>query len=322
MPSAELVSSAAFGAAVVVTLTASGCAAGGSGSSPDAPGAPDAGGAEVRPDAAILDDGRAPDAALPTCAPSTWTPGTDETVSLEHDGATRSYVVHVGDAVAADAPAPLLLNFHGYNNSPSIQASFSQMNALADVEGFVVVYPQGIGASFNAGACCGTAASQDLDDVGFARAIVADVEERICVDRRRVYATGFSNGGYMSYRLGCEAADLFAAIAPVSGSNAVTPCEPGRPVPVIAFHGDADTIVSYQGDRATIEGWAERDGCTAGPERTAYGASYCDRWTGCADDVAVEFCTNAGGWHLWPSATAAHPASPAIWSFLSQYRLP
>jgi polyhydroxybutyrate depolymerase len=305
MPSAEFVT-------MLTTILVAGCAAGGDPAAPD----PTDAGAATRPDAGPIAD------AAVACGAATWSPGTDEDVALEHDGIARSYVVHVGDAVAPGVAAPLLLNFHGLNNSPAIQASFSRMNAIADAEGFVVVYPQGIGSSFNAGGCCGSAASQGIDDVGFARAIVADVAGRICVDPRRVYATGFSNGGYMSYRLGCEASDVFAAIAPVSGASAVASCQPERALPVIAFHGDADTVVSYQSDRATIDTWVERDGCAVGPARTRFGDSYCERWTDCADDTAVELCTIAGGWHLWPGPSADHPASPAIWAFLREHALP
>jgi polyhydroxybutyrate depolymerase len=275
-------------------------------------------------DAASVDapTATAPDAAPITCGAAEWTPGTHETVTLAHDGLQRSYVIYVGDAVPPGVPAPLVVNFHGLNNSPSIQESFSRMNDLADVEGFVVAYPQGISSSFNAGGCCGTAASQGVDDVGFARAIVDDVAARTCIDRRRVYATGFSNGGFMSHRLACEASDLFAAFAPVSGANAMTPCSPSRAIPVIAFHGDADTIVSYSSGTASIAAWVAYNHCDSTPTRTAHGDSYCDRWTGCDDGALVELCTIAGGWHLWPGASSDHAATPAIWSFLRTFTLP
>lgn len=323
MPSVRNVTVVSIRAAIVAALT--GCAATGAGETVgdggavDAPG-PLADGAEAPVDAGSVDAPR-PDAA-PACGASTWSSGTHLTVTLAHGGRDRSYVVHVGDAADDDAALPLVLNFHGLNNSPSTQQSFSRMNDLADDEGFIVVYPQGVGSSFNAGGCCGTAAEQDIDDVGFARAIVDDVASKICVDRRRVYATGFSNGGFMSHRLGCEASDLVAAIAPVAGARAVATCAPPRPVPVIGFHGDADSIVSYASGAAAVEAWVAHDDCAGSPARTMHGASYCDRWASCAGGAAVELCTITGGWHLWPGASSAHPATPAIWEFLRAFTLP
>jgi polyhydroxybutyrate depolymerase len=273
------------------------------------------------PDAALDPVDAGPDPA-PGCAAPAWPPGGDATVTVRFGDVDRSYVVHVGAAVRADRPAPLLVNFHGHRNSPAIQALFSQMNPLSDTAGFIVVYPQGIAASFNGGGCCGDAAEQGLDDVGFTRALVADVVGKLCIDRGRIYAAGFSNGGFMAHRLACEASDLFAAVAPVSAGNAAPACTPPRPVPVIAFHGDIDTVIRYASGESAARGWATRNGCTGEPTRVAFGRSYCDRWTTCAGGVAVEFCTDVGGWHLWPSASRALPASPAIWEFLMRYTLP
>ena len=231
-------------------------------------------------------------------------------------------MVHVGDTVDASAPAPVVVNFHGLNNSPGIQQFFSQMDRLADREGFVVVYPQGIGASFNAGTCCGPANEQGIDDLAFTRTVVADVSTRGCVDRRRIYATGFSNGGYMSHRVGCEAADLFAAIAPVAAANASPGCAPDRAVPVIAFHGTADTVVAYDAGAEATSHWATRNGCAASPIRTELGRSYCDQWIDCDGGATVELCTLTGWNHLWPGALTAIPASERLWAFFERFQLP
>ncbi len=308
-------------ARLVVVVLAAGCAGSDGTSSPGDP--PDAR-AGIGPPVDAPDDATsAVDAGLdaPACAAATWAPGTHEVVALAHDGRDRSYVLHVGTGVDPDQPVPLLLNFHGYTNNPDLQASFSRMNALADSEGFVVVYPRGVDSSFNAGSCCGTASRENVDDVGFTRAIVADVAAHLCLDRGRVYATGFSNGGFMSHRLACEASDLVAAIAPVAAANVTASCTPSRPVPVIAFHGDGDTVVSLADGTAAVAAWVTRNRCTGGPTRTPHGASRCERWATCAGGAAVELCTIAGGRHLWPGATADYPASPAIWAFLRGYRL-
>jgi polyhydroxybutyrate depolymerase len=217
-----------------------------------------------------------------------------------------------------------VLNLHGFVNDGAQQAAIARMSQVADAEGFVVAYPYGFGSlrNWNAGDCCGfSPAEMARDDVGFLDDVIEHVAGSVCVDRSRIYATGFSNGGFMAHRLACETADLFAAFAPVSAGNGAPACAPSRPVPVIGFHGDGDTVIRYGTGEAGMRGWVERNGCTGRPERVMIGRSFCDRWSTCRGGVAVEFCTDVGGWHLWPSQFTAHPASPAIWEFLMRYTL-
>jgi polyhydroxybutyrate depolymerase len=217
---------------------------------------------------------------------------------------------------------PLLVNFHGLTSNAWQEAWLSGTDAAADQNGFVVVYPEGVQSSFNAIGCCGQAGQQGIDDIGFTRALVADVEAKACIDAKRVYATGMSNGGFMSFRMACSAADLFAAVAPVAGAIASSDCSPSRPVPVIAFHGDADNIVDYASGQAAVAMLRGKNGCTGEPTRTMYGTAYCDRWTACAGGTAVELCTFPGFGHWWPGTANGHAATPAMWEFLSKYALP
>lgn len=170
-------------------------------------------------------------------------------VDLEFDGLQRSYELHVPPNYDGTTPLPLVVNFHGLTSFGTQQQGFSEMDATADERGFIVAYPNGIDNSWNAGMCCPTAADDNIDDVGFARAVVEDLGGRGCIDRARVYATGMSNGGFLSHRLACEAADMFAAAAPVAGMLLLdsAECQPSRPISIIHFHGTADTIVGYEG---------------------------------------------------------------------------
>ena len=127
----------------------------------------------------------------------------------------------------------MVLNFHGGTQNAAQQVRFSKMNETAEARGFIVVYPEGVNGVWDAGACC---ASQTVDDVGFARAIVEYMQEHACIDSRRIYSTGMSNGGRMSYRLGCEAADVFAAIAPVAGIKSIPGSRQHAWLPAIAAH--------------------------------------------------------------------------------------
>jgi len=267
-----------------------------------------------------VSDAGATSAPSPQCTGTyAWTPGESQTISIDlGDGGVRSYDVYVGTSVQVGKAVPLLVNMHGLTNTPEIQALFSQMNPVADANGFVVVYPDGLGASFNAGGCCGLASSADVDDVGFVRAIVADAESKICIDSKRVYETGFSNGGMMSYRLACDAADLFAAVAPTEGENETTTCTPSRPVPLAAFQYLGDPIVPATSAQQSVEMWANRLDCTDSSPAQATNAGFaCEEWSQCGGGSQVWYCTMPGGTHYPPIGSA-----PVVWSFLSQFSLP
>lgn len=275
------------------------------------------------------------DTGAPACPDEPLPPG-DHTIEVQHDGYARSAILHVPPGVDGTAPAPLVFNFHGFTSNAGQQVLFSGMNTLADAEGFLVVYPDGINSSWNAGACCGDAMSQNIDDVGFVRALHAELTTRACVDARRVYSTGMSNGGFISNRLACEAADLFAAIGPVSAVNGMDACSPSRPVPVIAFNGTADILVPYDGGgfisvAESFAGWAERDGCPGAPAPDmAAGAASSETYARCSDGAQVTQWTLEGMGHCWPgnplcpfgAASTDIDANGEMWAFFEQFALP
>ena len=147
------------------------------------------------------------------------------TVSIEHEGKNRSYRLYVPKNYKSDIPTPLIINFHGTGSNAEQQAVYSDMDLVADKKRFIHVNPQGLELDgrpvFNAGLTMESPANKrdfskaPRDDVDFAKAIVEDVSIKYCLNKKKVYSTGMSNGGRMSYRIGCEAADTFAAIAPV-----------------------------------------------------------------------------------------------------------
>lgn len=136
-------------------------------------------------------------------------------------GAVRQYKVHVPPSYSPDKPTPVVFCFHGLGqNAVLFCVNGAGMVEKSDQEGFILVMPNGHQNSWNAGTCCGGAASTGIDDVGFVRAVFAEISEHLNIDLGRVYATGLSNGGYMSYRLACEASDLFVAVAPARAPSA------------------------------------------------------------------------------------------------------
>jgi polyhydroxybutyrate depolymerase len=258
----------------------------------------------------------------------------DFVLSLESGGLGRRARVHLPPALAT--PAAVVLDFHGYSNSPTLERGFSRLDAVADLEGFAVVYPEGTGApaGWDAGSCCVTG----VDDVGFTAALIDALAERIELDPARVYATGLSNGGFLSHRLGCELADRIAAIAPVAGVNLLAACAPSRPIAVLMIHGTGDAYVPYDGggpfDWPSVAdseaGWAERDDCGAPSTSYQQGDASCAR-RACAAGTEVELCTIDGGGHVWPGGTA--PAeyghvtddldgAQYVWDFFARHPMP
>jgi polyhydroxybutyrate depolymerase len=212
------------------------------------------------------------------------------------------------------------------------QELFSGMTTKANAEGFVVVHPEGLGASWNAGpVCCSPSNTNMVDDVGFIAAMLDAITADLCIDPRRIYATGMSNGGYMSYRLACELSGRLAAVGPVAGAVGITNCNPTRKIPVIAFHGTLDSLVSFASDQMSIAGWVTRNGCNATPMNTfAKGDSSCDTYT-CPENSTVTFCTVQDGGHTWPGSAIQIPvgkttldlvATDAMWAFFKAHPMP
>ena len=262
--------------------------------------------------------------------------GDDMTITIEHDGMQREFVLHVGQAVDVTQPVALWIDWHGLTSAALQQQLYSGTTALADEKGFIVAYPSGIGAAFNAGDCCSQLASPPhmADDVGFGRAIVDYVATHACVNLKRVYSTGMSNGGYMSEWNACQADDVYAAVAPVSAMGyQQTDCMPSRPVPMLAFNGTEDGLVSYDGSRVSIGQWKERNGCTGDADRTDFGDSYCETWS-CDAGTELTSCTITGMNHCWPGNPLTIPgfcasgglsdidATPMIFDFFERFTLP
>lgn len=248
-------------------------------------------------------------------------------------GLRRRFVLVVPESVSS--PAPLVLVFHGFAGSPRAVEELSAMTELAEAEGFLVVYPEGAGLPRRWRAD----PRQGGLDVAFVRDLVAAVGEAIPVDRARVYAAGMSNGGGMAARLGCDAADLVAAVGAVAGAYNSAACSPTRPVPVIAFHGTADPIVPYEGWRPLLPaiepwaaGWAERDGCDTDPGRERVAPDVVlTSWDGCDGGARVFLYTVEGGRHGWPGAgsetgwsasTDSVDASALLLEFFAAHPLP
>lgn len=299
-------------------------------------GAADAGLADATADAGPADASDARDVApgdsavvLPCPSPA-LVPG-DMTQTVSVDSVDRTYVLHVPSTYDGKKAVPLVVDFHANGGSGSMERKISPYPAVLDPEGALSAFPSGmpgpLGTAWNLGPCC----VADIDDVAFARALVAQVEGLACVDSKRVYAVGHLTGGGMAHRLACDAADLFAAVAPAGFDlfqENVGSCKPSRSITVVAFRGLAAQLVPYAGGRsdfvptmsvtflgaqATFQKWAQLDHCGSGP--SAVDSNGCSSYANCDDAADVVLCTKQGG-----GDEAGNPN--VAWPILKRHRLP
>jgi polyhydroxybutyrate depolymerase len=224
----------------------------------------------------------------------------------------------------------------------------SGLSGQADASGFIVVYPNGTGRkkSWNGGHCCGEAAMNEVDDVGFIRALIGELTLVVNVDPSRVYASGFSNGAIMAYRLACELSDKIAAVGPVAATQIrddQEACHPERSVPVIHFHGTADHLNPYDGGVTSagfefvavddaISFWAAQNACPDQGQRTDSGSIQHVVFAPCAQDSSVELYRILDGEHAWPGGQAVTrqvgeptmeiSATVLMWEFFAAHPMP
>lgn len=176
--------------------------------------------------------------------------GTDTTVTLTVQGVARTYTVFVPSKLPV-GPRPLLVALHWYSGSAASAESVFGFDAGAAANGVLVVYPQGIGATWDAGTCCGQAQQQHVDDVTYLNAVLTDVEARYDVDTAKIAMGGYSNGGMMAYRYLCSGTNRVSTYF-IGSAVAVPPsCRISNPANVLAFHGLVDTTVPWLGTRTS-----------------------------------------------------------------------
>lgn len=274
--------------------------------------------------------------------PGDWTPGDYppelkaqtylEIAGVEGQlGESRKYKVHVPPRYDPTVPMPVVFCFHGLQqNAVMFCVDGAGMVSKADEAGFILVMPNGHENRWNAGACCQGAPV--YDEMAFVRALFAELGRHVNVDLARVYATGLSNGGFMSYRLACQAADIFAAVAPGSGAigtndlgwgNATsdfTECAPSEAVSVLDMHGTSDSLVPYALQAFSLELIARKAGCgattTPAISPRSAGDTTCVSYAGCPKGIEITGCTVQGGGHVWfgsdSCGTGAGPAACSI----------
>lgn len=272
---------------------------------------------------------------------------------VEHQGLERLYKVHLPASYNGKTALPLIVVMHGGGGNMEYQSSERNYGLISksEEEGFIVVFPNGTSrfkngklATWNAGNCCGRARDRKVDDVGFIARVVEEVEKRFSVDKKRIYATGMSNGAMMAYRLACEMPDVFKAIAAVAGTDNTQTCTPSHPVSVLHIHALNDERVLFTGGIGpatenkslvtnfvsvadSVAKWRKINQCPAAAKRVLEKpGAYCDLYSPCKDASQLQLCVTEGGGHSWPGGEkrrSQEPPSKAIlandvmWDFFS-----
>ena len=247
--------------------------------------------------------------------------------TMQSGGRERSYRVYVPSKLAQ--PAPLVLMLHGGGGSGSGQELLTKggFNRIADRDGLIVLYPDGVDRNWNDGRSDvnSRAFKENVDDVGFLTALVEKISHDYSIDRQRVFVTGMSNGGFMSFRLACDAADRFLAAAPVVAGLSVdlgARCKPKRPVSIAILNGTEDPLVPWNGGHVSALGikrgqtwsavqsyekWIELDGCTVRFDEPELNKQPDDgtsllrhRAVNCSAGAEVRLYEIRGGGHNWP----------------------
>jgi polyhydroxybutyrate depolymerase len=256
-------------------------------------------------------------------------PSAIQNATVTINGQVRSYTVYRPPSLDAKQLVPLVVAIHGYTVDSTEMETSSHFDDQAKQSGFIVVYPQGLNNSWNAGSCCGHNSS---DDVGFIRVLIDRLISGGQVDPKRVFVTGMSNGGAMAHRLACELSDRIAAVASVSGALLTDACNPARPISVLEMHGTADSVVPFEGGFTANLGhfpstisfmtrWATLDGCASSPTVTQSGITQISTWSGCREGTRVVLEAVTGADHSWFGPEDALPGEPnateVVWDFFN-----
>jgi polyhydroxybutyrate depolymerase len=267
-----------------------------------------------------------------------------DTGTIVSGGMKRGYVLYVPPTYDASKPTPLVISMHGAGGWGKLQEELSEWNRVADREGFIVVYPSG-----RTGGGVGVWGVNQgpglIKDVRFIGDLIDKIATTYNIDRDRVYANGLSNGGGMTFVLSCTMSDRIAAFGMVGSAQTLDWgwCKDRRPVPMVNFHGTADTAAPYNGGESWVgpvvfpavetwtSNWARRNRCRTTPVETVVAADVVRReYTNCADNAAVVLYTITNGGHTWPGGgdlpewflgrtTRSIDASSAMWEFFKKH---
>ena len=255
--------------------------------------------------------------------------------SIIHDGIRRTFILYVPESYSEGIQLPLMLNFHGFSGSAEAQMISADMRPLAESENFILVYPQGALLSsgfphWNPDPIGGNNKS-DIDDIGFIEVIIDSLDEELNIDLSRVYASGYSNGGYLIYGLACRLSNKIAAVGSVAGtmlSSTLYNCAASAPIGVINIHGTADYDVPYNGTTGlksatdVVSFWKDLNQSEIEEISENNGFNQYD-YNDLNGDTYVRHFKIINGGHTWDDDIryGGKSSSQIIWEFVSLFNL-
>ena len=236
--------------------------------------------------------------------------------NLNVNGTNRTMNVYAPKNI--EKGRPLIIQMHGMNQDAPYQQNAAKWESIADTARFVVVFPNGQNKAWDIGGD---------KDINFLKAIINEMYQKYGIDKNRVYVSGFSMGGMMSYHAANKMGDMIAAIAPVSGGGGVN--SPKRAMPIMHTHGTTDDVVNYNSTVNTLKGWVNAQKCSSNsqkikpyPSTKPGSAASLEIWSGCTDGVEVRLLTidGKGHWYSMDEAVSVN-TSVEIWNFVKNYSL-
>lgn len=264
--------------------------------------------------------------------------------SFMHGGLMRTYRLYIPAVYTGSSAVPVVLNLHGYTSNGLQQELYGDFRSIADTANFIIAHPDG---TFDANNLrfWNVFGLSPVDDIGFLSALLDTIIANYNINQNRIYSTGMSNGGYMSYQLACSLSDRITAVASVTGTMTIdmrNNCSPTHPVPAMQIHGTADAVVPYAGAGVNlaidtvVKHWVDFNHCnpvpvfTAVPDVVPGDGCTAEHYVYNGGDAGstVEFYKVIGGAHTWPGAPFVvgvtnmdFSASQQIWRFFSKYSL-
>ena len=260
--------------------------------------------------------------------------------TLTHKALERYYIIYVPESGVSEASMPVLFALHGYGSTAEIHKNYTNYQPLAETSKFIVIYPQGSyfqgtftsGNHWNVGSWT---AGSTADDVDFINEVIDLVSKKESINQNRIYSSGMSNGGFMSYHLACNLSSRIAAIASVTGSmskETLENCSPSHPTPILQIHGALDVTVPFNGDSTinmesidnVFNYWTTYNSCDPIPSLVV--TDYVDfsvdylKYNNCLNNVKVELYKISSMGHTWPGKNNyGISATEEVWNFVSQF---
>ncbi len=250
--------------------------------------------------------------------------------SIKSGNQTRQYLLYIPKGYDEKTALPLVLLFHPMAGSAAHVMRLSDLSKVADEKKFIIAAPEGIygGLSWNYNQYQYPGV---VNDVEFVKDLIKEISSKMAIDPKRIYATGKSDGARMSCCLTCELSNVIAAIGPVAGLQFPENCASTRSVSIIAFHGTADSIISYSWVQDSLSSWVKKNVCTTTPKTRKISEDVTQlTYDGCKDNAEVVFYRINQGGHTWPDSAIPEGsgktnidinASNLIWSFFEAHPL-